>query len=143
MITTIKISNEAKTKLESLKVHRRQSYEEVILSLLQTKLGEKPQESQNDAGKAPTLSNTTAIIVPVLEKYGIRHAAIFGSVARRDSNEKSDVDILIERPENAVLVLPLITELKEALHRDVDLVTYESLDSHIKEQVLKESVRVI
>jgi predicted nucleotidyltransferase len=35
-------------------------------------------------------------IVPRLRTYGVRDVAVFGSVARNDAGEKSDIDILID-----------------------------------------------
>lgn len=40
----------------------------------------------------------TVKIIPVLRKYGVKKASLFGSVVRGDIDEKSDVDILIELP---------------------------------------------
>lgn len=41
-------------------------------------------------------------IAPVAKKYGIRAVYLFGSYARNEATEQSDVDILIDRAGSAV-----------------------------------------
>jgi len=41
----------------------------------------------------------TAKIIPILKKYGVSRASLFGSVVRGDTHKKSDIDILVELPE--------------------------------------------
>jgi predicted nucleotidyltransferase len=43
-------------------------------------------------------------IVPILKQANIKKATLFGSYARGDNTEKSDIDILIAFPENATLL---------------------------------------
>ena len=65
-------------------------------------------------------------ITPFLfEKYGVTRIGIFGSVARDDASEQSDVDIVYEmsRP-NLFTVVHLKNELERVLHCPVDLVRY-------------------
>ncbi|WP_410960416.1 nucleotidyltransferase family protein, partial [Salmonella sp. SAL4431] len=42
---------------------------------------------------------------PTLRAKGVRHAALFGSVARGDNSENSDLDILIEFDQAARLTI--------------------------------------
>ena len=59
------------------------------------------------------------------QKYGITKLGIFGSVARKENTEKSDIDIVVEVKKPSLL---LMYELKEALKQlfkcDVDLVRF-------------------
>ncbi len=68
---------------------------------------------------------------PALEAEGVRHAALFGSVARGDDVPDSDVDIILDLdPERQIGLFAFagIKELLEAeLGRDVDLGTRDSL----------------
>ena len=59
-----------------------------------------------------------------IEKFGVRRIGLFGSVARGDSNEESDVDLLVEleRPMGWEVV-DLREYLQELLGIKVDLVT--------------------
>jgi predicted nucleotidyltransferase len=78
------------------------------------------------------------------EKYGVTRIGIFGSVARGDAAEKSDVDIVYEmsRP-NLFTVVHLKEELEHILHFPVDLVRYrERMNPLLKKRIEKEGVYV-
>ncbi len=79
-------------------------------------------------------------ILPVLDRHDVVKASIFGSIARDESDEKSDVDILVELSgEKSLLDLAgLKIELEEILGRGVDVLTYESLHPLLKERILSE-----
>lgn len=78
------------------------------------------------------------------EKYGVTRIGIFGSVARGDIAEESDVDIVYEmsRP-NLFTVVHLKEELERILHFPVDLVRYrERMNPLLKKRIEKEGVYV-
>ncbi len=79
-------------------------------------------------------------IVPVLKKYGVVRAGLFGSVARGEVKKRSDIDILVEFEKGKSLLdlAGLKIELEEILKREVDIVTYNSLHPLLKEIILKE-----
>ena len=79
-------------------------------------------------------------ISPILRKYGIRHAAVFGSVSRGTSTTESDVDFLIKlgKPMGMFLYMRLLRELETALGTKVDLVTDKSLNKFVKPYVMPE-----
>lgn len=83
-------------------------------------------------------------IIPILKKHGVIRASIFGSVARGEAKEGSDIDILVELPKEKSLLdlVRLENELKEKLKRDVDVVEYNSIHPLLKEIILKEEVRL-
>ncbi|MDX2193534.1 MAG: nucleotidyltransferase family protein [Gemmatimonadales bacterium] len=80
-----------------------------------------------------------------MRKYGVVHAAVFGSVARGDDQEESDIDFLVEfEPGRSLLDLAALRiELREALGRDVDVATRNSLHPHLRDQILGELVPVL
>lgn len=84
-------------------------------------------------------------IKPVLQKYGVTKSDLFGSYARGDFNDQSDVDILIEPPEDMSLfgLIKLQSELKTFLSRDVDIVTYDSVSKYLKPYIFQNIVSVI
>jgi len=82
-----------------------------------------------------------ARIVAILRAYGVRHASLFGSVARGEQREDSDSDLLIDLPPGASLMdlSRLGLELEDALGRSVDLVTsFEALHPIIQERLRHE-----
>ena len=79
-------------------------------------------------------------IIPVLRRYDIRKAAIFGSFVKGEQRKDSDIDILIEfKGEKSLLDLAgLKIELQEILKRKVDILTYNSLHPLLKDKILQE-----
>ena len=83
-------------------------------------------------------------IVDILKKKGIKKAGIFGSYARGEQKKGSDIDILIEPPEGmGIEFFGLNLELEKELGLRVDLLTYNSINRHIKEYILADEVRII
>jgi uncharacterized protein len=86
---------------------------------------------------------------PALEQLTRQHGAarlrVFGSVARRQDREDSDVDFLVEFPRGYDLFgqrLPLAQGLSDLLHRRVDLIPEHELNPHIRDSVLAEAVEL-
>jgi len=79
-------------------------------------------------------------IIPVLRRYDVRKAAIFGSYVKGEEREDSDIDILVEfKGEKSLLDLAgLKIELQEILKRKVDVLTYNSLHPLLKDKILQE-----
>ena len=79
-------------------------------------------------------------ILPILQRYDVMRAAIFGSFVRGEMQETSDLDILVEfKGEKSLLDLSgLKIELEELLRRKVDVLTYDSLHPLLKENILSE-----
>ncbi len=75
-----------------------------------------------------------------MAKYGIKRAAVFGSVSRGDDRPESDVDILIEigQPMGLFIYSRFIQEMEELLQRKVDVVTNNSINKFIKPYILPE-----
>jgi predicted nucleotidyltransferase len=84
-------------------------------------------------------------ILPILKKYGVKRAGIFGSVARGESTEESDIDILVEIEGRMSLLefAGLKLELEEILGRKVDLGEYSAIKPLIREEILKEVVPIL
>jgi len=84
-------------------------------------------------------------VAPILRRLGVRRASVFGSLARGEGNEESDVDLLVElEPGRSLLDLAeLKVELEEVLGRRVDVITYDSLHPLLRERVLREQRRIL
>ncbi len=82
---------------------------------------------------------------PVLkEKYGIEEFAVFGSMARGDYKENSDVDIAIikARKKDFFNRVDAIYFLEDKLNRKVDMGYYDSIRPVIKKRIDKDLVYV-
>lgn len=79
-------------------------------------------------------------IIQILQGYKVKKAALFGSYARGDNNEKSDIDILIE-PANGTTLFDMAgmqIDLQDSLKKSVDVVTYGSINPMLKDKILKD-----
>ncbi len=74
--------------------------------------------------------------------YGIMTIGIFGSTARGDAREESDVDIVLRiREPDLFMLVGIKEELEERLHRPVDIVTYrDNMNLFLKKRIDKEAV---
>jgi uncharacterized protein len=81
-------------------------------------------------------------ILAAAERRGASNVRIFGSVARGEDGDRSDVDVLVDLADDVGLVglIGLERELSEILRRDVDVVPARGLKPAIAERVLAEAV---
>lgn len=83
-------------------------------------------------------------IVQILEKYGVKKAALFGSYARGDFKSISDIDILIQPPEGMSYgFFRLKRELEKSLNKKVDLLSYDGISPYLSESILRFQKKVI
>ena len=81
-------------------------------------------------------------ILNLATQHGACNIRIFGSVARGEADQDSDIDFLIDLGENLSPWFPVrfIRDLEKLLGRNVDVVTEKGLKERIRERVLKEAV---
>ena len=81
-------------------------------------------------------------VLRICAKYGARNVRVFGSVARGEANDTSDIDLLVElEPGRSLLDLGgLQYELERVLGHRVDVVTERGLKERVRFRVLKEAV---
>ncbi len=78
----------------------------------------------------------------VCERYGVASLELFGSVARDESNDDSDVDLLYVLKPGVRLgfrLFELEDELAVIFGRPVDLVARTAINKYIREQVLADA----
>lgn len=83
-------------------------------------------------------------IKPILRKFGVKRAGIFGSVARGENIPGSDLDLLIQVEKTTTLIklLSLKNVLEDLLKTHVDLVEYSMLKPERRDEVLSEEVKI-
>jgi predicted nucleotidyltransferase len=81
-------------------------------------------------------------ILRLASKHGARNVRLFGSAARGEADDRSDIDFLVDmQPGRSLLDMGgLLMDLRELLGRDVDIVTERALKKRIRERVLKEVI---
>lgn len=84
-------------------------------------------------------------IMPILNRYGVRKAGIFGSVVRGETKKNSDIDILVEIKKDISLLdfIGMKQEIADILKLKVDLVEYTTIKPLLKDRILKEEVRIL
>jgi len=90
------------------------------------------------------MKDVTNTIIPILTKYGVKKASLFGSYARGTNDEKSDVDILIEPPDGmGMAIVRLKRDLESSLNKKVDLVSYNGVSRYLKKGILSHQVQLL
>lgn len=80
----------------------------------------------------------------VMEKYDVEYAILFGSYAREEANEKSDIDILISTEEKGLQFYAIVEELRTELKKRVDLLDINQVKNNpeLLNEILKYGVRI-
>ena len=81
-------------------------------------------------------------IIAIADKHGAYNLRIFGSIARGEATEKSDIDLLIDRDLTRTspwFPAGLKLDLEDLLGVSVDVGTVNSLKTRIRERVLSEA----
>lgn len=81
-------------------------------------------------------------IEAIASEHGVVAIRVFGSVARGDAGEQSDVDLLVELEQGRGLfdLGAFLTEVQNLVGESVDVVTPNGLRSRIRDRVVRESV---
>ena len=81
-------------------------------------------------------------ILNIASKHGAHNIRIFGSVARGDDTQNSDIDFLVDYDINKISPwFPggLLIDLQDLLGCKVDIATEKGLSKYIKDRVLDEA----
>lgn len=84
-------------------------------------------------------------VAPLLRSYGVSRAGVFGSAARGELEENSDIDILVEIPKPISLLdfVAIKQKLEETLDRNVDLVEYAALKPSLRDTILQTQITIL
>jgi uncharacterized protein len=90
------------------------------------------------------LENIKSQIKPILKKYGIKKAGIFGSSARGES-VVNDLDLLVKIDKKISLLefIGIQQELEDTLGMKVDLVEYDAIKPALKDEILQDEEPVL
>ena len=83
--------------------------------------------------------------LPHFQALGVHRASLFGSMARGEATEKSDLDFLVEFPDSWSLldVAHLKVVLEDEFQRTVDVVDFDVIKPRIRESVLRDQVPML
>ena len=101
-----------------------------------------------------TIEEIKRRVLPVIQKYNIPALYLFGSYARGEATEESDLDFLVDTTVTRLTSLlslgELYCDLEEIFQKEIDLVTMRSVmqksqtesDCSFRDTVMKERVRL-
>ncbi len=77
------------------------------------------------------------IIIPIAYSYGVKRLYLFGSYAKGTANEKSDIDLLVEKgkPMSLLKLSGMRQKVQEALNLPVDLVTTTGIEDDFRKEI--------
>ena len=79
-------------------------------------------------------------LVEICRQNHVAKVSVFGSMARGEANERSDIDLVVEFSQRTSLLsfVALERKLSVALDRRVDLLTEASISPYLREYILKD-----
>lgn len=76
-------------------------------------------------------------------QYGVESLCLFGSVARGDNNESSDIDLLVQMPPKALKMVALKDFLQQLLGVSVDLVRrHANLSPFFSKEIARDGILI-
>lgn len=93
-----------------------------------------------------TIKDIEDLVRPIAEKYKVKEIYLFGSYARGEADESSDLDFLVLGGENFKLtrIFSLAEDLRKALNKDIDVFEINEInkDSDFYNVIMKERLLV-
>lgn len=91
--------------------------------------------------KACTLDEIKRIVSLLAEQYGAQRIYLFGSCARGDMTDSSDIDLRIDKGNiKGFQLAGLLLDLEDSLGRPVDLIPTTSLDQRFLDSIRDDEV---
>jgi predicted nucleotidyltransferase len=92
-----------------------------------------------------TIKQIRESALPVLRRYNVSKAAVFGSVLTDQVRPDSDIDLLVQIDQDISLLgfVGLKLDLEQALRRKVDLVEYDTIKPSLREHILGQQQVII
>ncbi len=143
-VVSFRLPKEAVAALRTRAARSRQKFTNYIESLVMKDLDETN-------ARAPSQPYALRVLRTIqqhradLEKIGVVHAALFGSVARGEDSPDSDVDILVEL--DPLVVRDLIAyssvhqRLEELIGRPVDVARRDKLRPDVEQEIARDVIR--
>ena len=94
--------------------------------------------------KISTLSELQTLLAPVFVRYGVRRAVLFGSYAKGQATEQSDVDLLVDSGLRGLAFFGLLEDVVTSLDKPVDLLDTSQLtaDSPVHREIQTSGVPI-
>lgn len=109
---------------------------------IQIKMAKVKANVMNNIALEKLIQENRDSILDIAEKHGARNVRIFGSVARGEADQDSDIDFLVDMSSGHSLLdrIGLKQDLEDLLQCQVDVVTPKVLHEQIRDQVFQEAI---
>lgn len=103
-----------------------------------------PALQKNHMNLSQLIQQKRRQILEITQQHGALNVRLFGSAARGETTETSDLDLLIdmEPGRNLLDIIAIKQDLEDLLGCKVDVVTEAAISPYLKENVLREAVRL-
>lgn len=84
------------------------------------------------------------VVSNIFKKYKINFCYLFGSYVKNKANQYSDVDLLIDSEITGLDFFGLVEELRQGLHKKIDLLKINQLDNNqeLLREILKDGIKI-
>ena len=91
-----------------------------------------------------SIDEIKAIVTPIAASYEVERIYLFGSYARGEATESSDIDFRVDkgRLKGLIALGALYADLEDGLGKQLDLLTTGSLDQQFLQRIAKEEVLI-
>lgn len=91
-----------------------------------------------------TVEDIKQKVSEILSKYNVNFCYLFGSYAKGKAIPTSDVDLIIDSDITGLDYFGLVEELRESLHKRVDLLKVDQLDNNqtLLREIMKDGIKV-
>ncbi len=105
-------------------------------------MNRNPVDQQNLNPLLEQLRAKRSDIMSIATEHGASNIRVFGSVARGEANEDSDIDLLVDLEPGRSLLdhIGLMQDLEDLLGRSVDVATPSALHERIKDRVMQDVI---
>ena len=92
--------------------------------------------------KIYSIDEIKSIVTPIAEKYGVEKVYLFGSYARGEDDNNSDLDLRIDKGalKGLFMLGAMYSDLEEKFDKKLDLLTTASLDKDFLNRIKNEEV---
>lgn len=99
---------------------------------------------QYNKNMSPSIKQIQKEIIPILKQHKVKKASLFGSIVHGSLHKDSDVDILVELPENHSLLdrARLKIQLEDHFKRKVDVINYKGIKQHARNSILSSQIPI-
>jgi predicted nucleotidyltransferase len=100
--------------------------------------------SADHPGQIDIVAKHRKDILRIVQKYGCSNPRVFGSVARNEANESSDIDFMVDPSETTSLfdLSGIYYELEQLLPMKFDLITSRQIPEDERQTILREATPV-